>query len=44
MQPRHTYLVDGSKATPEQVELVLTAILDRLGQTHLQSVPLIELR
>jgi hypothetical protein len=44
MQPRHTYLVDGSKATPEQVELVLTAIMDRLGQTHLRSVPLAELR
>jgi hypothetical protein len=44
MTARHTYLVNGERATPYELATLLAKIADQLDGAHLAGAPLDELR
>ncbi len=44
MTARHTYLVDGERASAAELASLLNKVADQLSRAHLEGAPLVELR
>jgi hypothetical protein len=44
MTARHTYLVDGERATASELAALLTKVANQLSRARLDGAPLVELR